>query len=66
PVGNQPSLSIGVDINSKGHLFQLHLSNSRGLIARNYVTETTGNILDGEFHFGFNITRDFQVRGRKY
>ncbi|HAA16260.1 MAG TPA: hypothetical protein DCE41_32980 [Cytophagales bacterium] len=66
PFGNQPSLALGVDIYTKGHLFQVHVSNSRGLIARNYVTETTGSILDGDFHLGFNITRNFQVRGRKY
>ena len=66
PAGNQPSLSLGVDFFTKGHLFQLHVSNSRGLIARSYITETTGQILQGQFHFGFNITRKFQVRGRQY
>ena len=66
PDGAQPSFGLGVDINTKGHLFQLHLTNSQGMIARNYITETTGNLLEGNLHFGFNITRTFRVKGREY
>lgn len=65
PSENSPSLGVGVDIFTKGHLFQLHLSNSRGLITRSYLTETTGDITKGEIHFGFNITRRFRVAGKK-
>lgn len=58
-------ISVGFDIDTKGHVFQFHFSNSRGIIEKSNITETTGNWLDGDIHFGFNITRDFRVRGRK-
>ncbi|REE05579.1 DUF5777 family beta-barrel protein [Marinoscillum furvescens] len=58
------SLSFGVQIDTKGHVFQLHLSNSRGMIEKFFIAETADNWLDGGIHFGFNITRDFTVKGR--
>lgn len=63
--GKTNSLSLGVDIDTKGHVFQLHLSNSQGMIEKFLITETTGDILNGDFHLGFNITRDFRLTGRK-
>ncbi|WP_306644009.1 DUF5777 family beta-barrel protein [Sanyastnella coralliicola] len=58
-------LSIGVDIETKGHQFQLSLSNSMGMTEKIFITETRGSWLDGGFGIGFNITRDFRIRGRK-
>lgn len=60
------SLAMGFDIETKHHVFQLHLGNSRGMIERYYISETTEDWLDGDIMFGFNITRDFQLKGRKY
>ena len=54
-------LSLGVDIETGGHVFQLHFTNSRGMIEKNFVTETTGSWLDGDIHFGFNISRVFTI-----
>lgn len=62
----QNSLSIGIDIDTKGHVFQLHLSNSRGMTEKFFVTNTTGDWTDGTVFLGFNITRDFKVKGRKH
>ena len=59
------SISLGVDIKTKGHTFQIHVSNSRGMIDKFYVAETTGKWADGDVHLGFNLSRDFRVRGRK-
>ena len=53
-------LAIGVDIETGGHVFQLQLTNSRGMIERAFVTETDGNFFSGDIHFGFNISRTFQ------
>lgn len=64
--GFTQSLGIGLDIETKGHVFQLNFGNSRGLIEKAFITETTDNWLDGEIHFGFNITRDFKLKGRPY
>lgn len=58
-------LSIGIDIETKGHQFQLSLSNSLGMTEKIFITETQSSWLDGGIGFGFNITRDFRIRGRK-
>ncbi len=64
--GLTESLSIGFDIETKGHVFQFSFGNSRGLIEKMFITETTGEWGEGDIHFGFNITRDFKLKGRKY
>ncbi|UZO81548.1 DUF5777 family beta-barrel protein [Aquimarina sp. ERC-38] len=59
------SFSIGVDLETGGHVFQLHLTNSRGMTERYLVGETTGDWFDGDIHFGFNVSRVFTVRKPK-
>lgn len=54
-------LSIGVDIETGGHVFQLHFSNSVGMNERAFITDTTGDWLKGEVRFGFNLSRIFQL-----
>lgn len=56
------SLGFGIDIETGGHVFQLVLTNSRGLTERAFITETTGEFFDGDIHMGFNVTRTFQMR----
>ena len=53
------SFSIGVDLETGGHVFQLHLTNSRSMIESEFITENTGSWFDGNIHFGFNISRVF-------
>lgn len=55
------SFSIGFDIETGGHVFQLHLTNSQAMIEKGFITETYGNFFDGDIHFGFNISRVFQL-----
>ena len=62
----QSALSFGFDIKTKGHVFQLHVSNSRGMTEKFFIGETMGEWDDGDIHFGFNITRDFRIKGRKH
>ena len=57
----QNSVAIGFDIETGGHVFQLHFTNSRAMIEKGFITETTGNFFDGDIHFGFNISRVFQL-----
>jgi len=56
------SISLGVDIETGGHVFQLHLSNSTALHEAGFTTETTQSWDDGDIHFGFNILRAFGVK----
>lgn len=53
------SIAIGVDIETGGHVFQLHLTNSQSMIEKGFVAETTGDFFNGDIHFGFNISRVF-------
>ncbi len=59
------TLAFGVQIDTKGHVFQLQLGNSQGMIEKFFIAETHDSWLDGGIHLGFNITRDFKVKGRK-
>ncbi len=58
-------LSLGFDIETGGHVFQLHVSNSNGMTERTFINETTGSWGNGDLCFGFNITRAFTIRKPK-
>jgi hypothetical protein len=58
---NRLPLSIGFDIETGGHVFQLHFSNSKGMNERAFLTETSQQWTKSEFQFGFNLSRVFQV-----
>ena len=59
------SLSLGLDIETGGHVFQLHITNSRGMFERAFLSETSSSWQDGDLYFGFNINRVFQVGQRR-
>lgn len=56
------SFSVGVDVHTGGHVFQLHLTNSKPMFHSGFVTETQGDWLDGDIYFGFNINRVFTIK----
>jgi len=53
------SIALGVDIETGGHVFQFQLTNSRAMIEKGFIRETSGHFFEGDIHFGFNITRTF-------
>ncbi|UBM59179.1 DUF5777 family beta-barrel protein [Marinilongibacter aquaticus] len=53
------NLSLGFDIETGGHVFQLHISNSRGMIEKQFIGDTTDQWLKGGLFYGFNISRMF-------
>lgn len=55
---NNP-LSIGFDLETGGHVFQMHFSNSQGIDEAGYLARTTGDWATGDVFFGFNIARVF-------
>ncbi|GAA4327170.1 DUF5777 family beta-barrel protein [Flaviaesturariibacter amylovorans] len=60
------SFSLGVDIETGGHVFQLHLTNSLSMLEKGFITESSESWGNGGVHFGFNISRDFTFgRGKK-
>lgn len=54
-------LSIGFDIETGGHVFQLFFTNSLGMIEKAFIGETTGSWTKGDIRFGFNISRVFTL-----
>jgi len=58
------SLSVGVDIETGGHVFQLHCTNSQLMFAPGYIARTDGSWADGNVFVGFNIYRNFSL-GKK-
>jgi len=55
-------LTVGVDIETGGHVFQLFFTNSLGTIEKQFIGETTGQWKKGDIHFGFNISRVFTLK----
>ncbi len=55
-------LSVGVDIETGGHVFQLIFTNSLAMIEKGFIGETTGSWGKGDIHFGFNISRVFTLK----
>tara|TARA_B110000438_G_scaffold278440_1_gene302014 strand:- start:512 stop:1372 length:861 start_codon:yes stop_codon:yes gene_type:complete len=55
-------ISIGFDVETGGHVFQFHLSNSAFMINRAFIHETYDLWSEGSIYFGFNISRVFTVK----
>ncbi len=53
--------SIGVDIDTGGHVFQLLLSSSPYLLEHQFLSRSNGNIKVGNIYLGFNIMRTFSL-----
>ncbi|MEO4006577.1 MULTISPECIES: DUF5777 family beta-barrel protein [unclassified Flavobacterium] len=52
-------LSIGVDLETGGHVFQMHFTNARAMNEAGFLGQTTGDWGKGEISFGFNLVRVF-------
>ncbi len=59
--GTTNSLSVGFDIETGGHVFQLHFTNSQGMNERTFISDTKGKWEKGDILFGFNISRVFTI-----
>lgn len=55
-------LSLGFDLETGGHVFQLHFTNAQPMFERAFITETSGDWLQGDIYFGFNIVRVFTIK----
>jgi hypothetical protein len=54
-------LSLGFDIETGGHVFQIIFTNSLAMVEKGIIGETTGQWLKGDIHLGFNISRVFTL-----
>ncbi len=55
---NNP-FSIGVDLETGGHIFQLHFTNSQSMNTNGVFGTSTGDWGDSDVYFGFNLARSF-------
>jgi hypothetical protein len=60
-----PPLGLGFEIDTGGHIFHLTFTNCAGIIENNYIPNTTDDWLKGGYKFGFNISRVFNLGGKK-
>lgn len=56
------SLSFGFDIETGGHVFQLMLTNTQGMIERQFTNNTLGFWNKGDVVLGFNVSRIFSFK----
>jgi hypothetical protein len=59
--GTYNPLSFGLDIETGGHVFQLHFSNAVGMNERAFILDTNNRWGKAEIRFGFNLSRMFQL-----
>ena len=52
-------LSVGFDLDTGGHVFQMHFTSSQGIHEAGYLGQTTGDWAKGDVFFGFNLLRVF-------
>jgi opacity protein-like surface antigen len=52
-------LSIGFDLETGGHVFQMHFTNSLAMHEAGFLGSTSGKWNKGEIAFGFNLVRVF-------
>lgn len=52
-------LSVGIDLETGGHVFQMHFTNAQSMNTNGFLGQATGNWTDGDIYFGFNLSRNF-------
>ncbi|GAA3584153.1 DUF5777 family beta-barrel protein [Snuella lapsa] len=52
-------LSIGFDLETGGHVFQMHFTNAQSMNTNGFLGQGAGDWSDGNFYFGFNLSRVF-------
>lgn len=57
----RPALGIGFEFDTGGHIFQINITNSRGLMETDFIPYTTSQWSKGEFRLGFTISRLFNL-----
>jgi Membrane bound beta barrel domain (DUF5777) len=63
--GYHDPLTFGLDVETGGHVFQLHVTNSTGMTERTFINETTGSWSNKDIRFGFNLVRAFTLKKPK-
>ncbi len=59
------SLSLGIDIETGGHVFQMFVSNSTGINEAQFIPYTNTTWKNGGIRLGFNVSRVFSFKKSK-
>jgi len=57
--------SLGFEMETGGHVFQLSFSNAQGMFENAFITEAIGDWSEGDIFFGFNINRIFDFKKKR-
>ena len=52
---------IGVEILTAGHVFHLNFTNARNILENRFLAHTTDSWSEGQFRWGFTLTRNFML-----
>lgn len=58
-------LGAGLEIETGGHVFSVNFTNSTAILENQFIPETRSSWLQGQFRWGFNISRRFSLFGKK-
>jgi hypothetical protein len=56
-----PSLHLGFEMETGGHVFHINLTNSRGMLENDFLPYNSANWAQGQFRLGFTISRTFPL-----
>jgi len=59
--GYYAPLGFGLEFDTGGHVFQINLTNSTGLMETDYIPYTRSSWGEGQFRLGFTISRIFNL-----
>lgn len=59
------ALALGLEVETGGHVFQLHVSNSQAMFENGFLGQARGDFGDGSVFLGFNISRAFSLKKKK-
>jgi len=59
--GYFPPLGFGLEFDTGGHVFQINVTNSTGLMETDYIPYTRSSWGEGQFRLGFTISRLFNL-----
>ena len=59
------ALALGLEIETGGHVFQLHISNSQAIYENGFLGQTRGDFSEGDIFLGFNISRAFSLKKKR-
>lgn len=59
--GFYPNAHLGIEFETGGHVFTLNFTNTAGLLEQDYLPYNNKNWAQGQFRFGFTISRVFTI-----